>query len=89
MNPNGEVHTPPHLVKEIYQHLIPYLEPYAHIDLYEPGIGQGVFHQYYPFHSKTTYYGCDLVYDHHIRPIFNTSVVLLTKSTSKLSELKF
>jgi len=69
MNPNGEVHTPPHLVKEIYQHLIPYLEPYSHIDLYEPGIGPGVFHQYYPFHSNTTYYGCDLVYGHHIPPI--------------------
>lgn len=64
MDPNGEVHSPPHLVNEIYHHLRPLLEPYKHIDLYEPGIGPGIFQQLYPFKDKTTYYGCDITYKH-------------------------
>jgi len=64
MDPNGEVHSPVHLVEEIYGHLSPYLKPYTHIDLYEPGIGPGIFQQLYPFRDKTTYNGCDIVYKH-------------------------
>ena len=70
MDPNGEVHTPPHLVKEIYSHIIPILEPYEHIDLYEPGVGPGIFQELYPFKSKTTYNGCDIIYKHP-SPIVN------------------
>lgn len=65
MDPHGEVHSPPHLVEEIYSHLIPLLEPYEHLDLYEPGIGPGIFKDLYPLKSKTTYYGCDIKYKHN------------------------
>jgi len=64
MNPNGEVHSPPQLVEEIYSHLKYLLEPYDHIDLYEPGVGPGIFQQLYPFKSNTTYNGCDIIYKH-------------------------
>ena len=60
MDPNGEVHSPSHLVEEIYHYLNPYLQCYEHIDLYEPGIGPGIFNQLYAFKEKTTYYGCEI-----------------------------
>lgn len=60
MNPNGEVHSPSFLVEEIYKLLIPNIENLDHIDLYEPGIGPGIFNKLYPLHNKTTYYGCEI-----------------------------
>jgi len=64
MNPDGEVHTPPKLVNEIYKLLIPLLEPLHHINLYEPGVGPGVFYNEYTLKDKTTYNGCDINYTH-------------------------
>ncbi|ADX06687.1 hypothetical protein 162309619 [Organic Lake phycodnavirus] len=46
MNALGEVHSPPCLIKEIYDLLMPLLKDDVHIDVYEPGIGPGYFMNY-------------------------------------------
>ena len=67
MNDRGEVHSPPGLVQEIYDLLMPLLKDDVHIDVYEPGVGPGIFYDLYPYKDKTTYHGCDLF---HNRPPF-------------------
>jgi len=64
MNALGEVHSPPCLIKEIYDLLMPLLKDDVHIDVYEPGIGRGIFYELYPYKEKTTYTGCDIQYSH-------------------------
>lgn len=56
----GEVHTPLLLVEEIYNLLNPMIEKKEHIDLYEPGVGPGIFLDNYSYLYKTTYNGCEI-----------------------------
>lgn len=58
----GEVFTPPSLILEIYDLLIPLIQNKETIDLYEPGIGKGAFYNNYDKNllKKTNYYGCEI-----------------------------
>lgn len=58
----GEVLTPQSLVLEIYDLLFPLIKDKSPIDLYEPGVGKGVFYNNYDkiLLKKTNYYGCEI-----------------------------
>lgn len=58
----GEVFTPPSLVLEIYDLLFPLIRDKEKIDLYEPGVGKGIFYYNYDktLLKKTNYYGCEI-----------------------------
>ena len=58
----GEVFTPQSLVLEIYELLFPLIKNRETIDLYEPGVGKGIFYNNYDktLLKKTNYYGCEI-----------------------------
>lgn len=58
----GEVFTPQSLVLEIYELLYPLIKNKTTIDLYEPGVGKGIFYNNYDktLLKKTNYYGCEI-----------------------------